>query len=428
MNMKTHLLAAAAFLLAIAVYADEPALPVDLDRWILRYPATNSVGDGDLSAVAYGNGRFVAVGSFYVINSYYSANIVTSPDGVTWARQNSVTNASLFGITYADGKFVAVGRSSEGDGVEALILTSLDGTSWSPWRSGASGRSSDYGLRDVTYGNGTFVAVGYGDGFVPVIVTSPDGTNWNEQGGGTRAFLSGVSYGSGLFVAVGSRWDLGQDQTLILTSPDGTTWTPRSGGTNTPLNCIAYGNGVFVAGGGSECSRGFSAVIMTSSDGITWTTQTPDPRIALSRISFANGTFVAVRRTSVYENCLNTNSIVTSPDGVTWMHRYSNGFVVFAGITFGHDSFVMVGDGGMILQSGTLPVFHPTASARLGDGTMRLVLGAQTGAELLLEASTNLTDWAALATLTNSLGTVSYLDVTASNFNQRFYRARQISQ
>ena len=59
---------------------------------------------------------------------------------------------------------------------------------------------------------------------------------------------------------------------------------------------------------------------------------------------------------------------------------------------------------------------------------MRLVLAAQTGAELLLEGSTNLVDWTRLATLTNTLGTVPFLDRGATNFDHRIYRARQISK
>ena len=60
----------------------------------------------------------------------------------------------------------------------------------------------------MTYGNGTFVAVGVGG----TILTSPDGVNWTAQNSGTNNHLRGVTYGNGTFVAVG----LGG---TILTSP-----------------------------------------------------------------------------------------------------------------------------------------------------------------------------------------------------------------
>ena len=51
----------------------------------------------------------------------------------------------------------------------------------------------------VTYGNGTFVAVGEGG----TILTSPDGVSWTERASPTKDFLNGVAYGNGTFVAVG---------------------------------------------------------------------------------------------------------------------------------------------------------------------------------------------------------------------------------
>ena len=74
---------------------------------------------------------------------------------------------------------------------------SSPGSHWT-WRSGMLG--------DVTYGDGTFVAVGGG------ILTSPDGVSWTVQDSGTDSPLSSVTYGDGTFVAVG--W-----YGTILTSP-----------------------------------------------------------------------------------------------------------------------------------------------------------------------------------------------------------------
>jgi hypothetical protein len=54
-----------------------------------------------LTAVAYGNGLFVAVGKW--------GAILTSPDGETWTEQASPTGNPLFGVTYGNGTFVAVG-------------------------------------------------------------------------------------------------------------------------------------------------------------------------------------------------------------------------------------------------------------------------------------------------------------------------------
>lgn len=66
------------------------------------------------AAVAYGNGRFVAVGG---TNTWWSSN-----NGVTW-HYVPVVGIGLKNITYGGGKFVAVGFLGQ-------IMTSADGTQW----------------------------------------------------------------------------------------------------------------------------------------------------------------------------------------------------------------------------------------------------------------------------------------------------------
>ena len=73
--------------------------------WTQRTSGTGN----ELEGVAYGNGRFVAVGN--------GGTILTSPDGVNWTRRTSGTRSWLGGVTYGNGTFVAVGE-------EGIILTS----------------------------------------------------------------------------------------------------------------------------------------------------------------------------------------------------------------------------------------------------------------------------------------------------------------
>jgi len=75
-----------------------------------------------------------------------------------------------------------------------------------------------------------------------LLLTSPDGTTWTARTSGTSNILNGVTYGNGTFVAVG-------DNGTILTSPDGASWTPRTSGTSNWLFGVTYGNNTFVAVG-----------------------------------------------------------------------------------------------------------------------------------------------------------------------------------
>ncbi len=123
---------------------------------------------------------------------------------------------------------------------------------------GATRRARDPGagrIGGVTYGNGTFVAVGEYDKFL----TSPDGVNWTVRSSGSNNNLlsfNAVTYGNGNFVAVGVGSTVFGNK--ILTSPDGVTWTARDAGTTYNLNGVACfcGNFVAVGDGGTILQTG----------------------------------------------------------------------------------------------------------------------------------------------------------------------------
>src|SRR5207253_2652748 len=91
-------------------------------------------------------------------------------------------------------------------------------------------------------GNGRFVTVGN----VGTIFTSDDGTNWTSVNSGFQNILNGVTYGNGTFVAVGSPLT---EFSIILTSGDGYAWSERSPGSVQALRGAVYGNGSFLVVG-----------------------------------------------------------------------------------------------------------------------------------------------------------------------------------
>jgi hypothetical protein len=130
-----------------------------------------------LSAIAYGNGLFVAVGF----------GIVTSEDGIIWTTVTSTdSRISLTGIAFGNDRFVAVGGN--------IALTSPNGTTWTRYDLGAGNFASS-----ITYGNGLFVAVG-----AKMILASPDGITWTPHSSGTANDLLTIAFANDRFVAVGS--------------------------------------------------------------------------------------------------------------------------------------------------------------------------------------------------------------------------------
>lgn len=216
------------------------------DTWTTR--TTDGYGPG---ALAYGNGRHVALGK--------SPTWGYSTDGTSWTRQTNYSansNDQPRQLRYSNGMFVSVGHP-----FSYHSYTSTDGITWTP-------RSMSNNIwQGLAYGNGIWVAVGSGwsvFGIPGGVATSTDGTTWTDQTPSQTNAWNGVAYGNGTFVAVSS-----DGTNRVMTSTNGTTWTARSAAEANEWRSVAYRNGLFVAVSSTGTNR-----VMTSTDGITWTSRT----------------------------------------------------------------------------------------------------------------------------------------------------------
>jgi hypothetical protein len=158
-----------------------------------------------INGVAYGAGKFVAVGS--------GGQMAFSTDGQAWAAiPNSALTGSINGIAYGGTsgkeKFIAVGS----DG----LAYSTDGLTWTKITTSFY-LSSITPLGTITWGGNKFVAGGY----VGVMVYSnADGTSWAKIDGGLgtgksqfdttngglfASSINDITYGGGNFLAVGTK-------------------------------------------------------------------------------------------------------------------------------------------------------------------------------------------------------------------------------
>lgn len=180
-----------------------------------EYWSSQQVGSNHWTGIAYGNGKYVAVGYFRGVGY-----MTTSTDGTNWTTPQvtklSITNSSdgsyrtkrvLNSIIYANGQFVAVGN----DGIKAY---STDGINWAfmEFTSVASWKS-------IAFGNGKYVAVGDGGetNYKGYVTSSTDGINWENTKNISPIYVRDVTYGNGQFVAVGST-------NYVYYSNDGITW------------------------------------------------------------------------------------------------------------------------------------------------------------------------------------------------------------
>ncbi|WP_405079938.1 cadherin-like beta sandwich domain-containing protein [Paenibacillus chitinolyticus] len=285
----------------------------------------NSAGT-DLNQVAFGNGKWVAVGN--------SGTIMTSSDGLSWSK-TTIALSSAVGVTYAGNQWIVAGADGK-------IATSPDAATWTVRTTVTSAN-----LSAVAHNGTVWVIVGYNG----VLLSSPDGIAWTPRTSGTTANFYSVTYGGGLFAAVGSAG-------TIRTSPDGITWTTRSGGPD-DLMGITYGAGQFLAGGLGQRA-------LTSPDGITWTPRTvPVAGMNLYGVAYGANKYVAVGDTG------GPGAIVSSPDGITWSSEKTGvgGYLNHVGFAGGR--FVTLGENGLMLtQYNTVSTNANLSNLTLSAGTL----------------------------------------------------------
>ena len=249
--------------------------------YIISPTKIQQVGTNTWNAIAYGNGKFVAVGN--------DGWITSSSDGETWSTPKQIgvaDNNPWNDIIYAGGKFVAVGTLAL-----AYSAVSIDGVNWTL----SSMISKECQFIGVTYLNKTFIAADK-KGW---IWESTDGLSWQKSQQVTTSTIMDINFLNGIIMITDASY-------RIWISSDGKTWS----NSKTSFTCYtsAYGNGKFVI-------MGNLGYIITSTDGVNWSSKiqvnplTTGGNFIWNKVRYINGNFVAVGYGSY---------IATSANGITW--------------------------------------------------------------------------------------------------------------
>jgi hypothetical protein len=269
-------------------------------RWLIQRPIARNIEGTMIYVHSYVDGS--------VIESFANTAIASAED---WYLE-TIISSPFRGIAYGAGKFVAVSNGA------AYIMHSNDGITWTQVGIGS------FGLLDVIYANGKFVAVGAefsGVDLITNVEISTDGISWTRYNPFTNGIApKAITYGNGLFVVVGNG-----GSNRLMTSTDGISWTLRSVlGNDDSWQSVAFGNNLFVAVANAGVDR-----TMYSSDGINWTAL--GVNIGTNKIIFADGKF--------------TTGQNYSTNGTSWTNASVINFPPF-GITYGNGVFVAVGQAG----------------------------------------------------------------------------------
>lgn len=353
--------------------ASQAATPSDATTWS-RIPHDEAVfggpdSQGMVDVIGVGTG-FVAVG-----HDTGDAAVWTSANAAIWSRVPH--DQAVFGgertewiasITATGSGLVAVGEAVGEVHANAVVWTSVDGTSWSRVAHDED-VFGDALMSSVTVGGPGLVAVGStwaeGDGDVDAVVwTSVDGTSWSRLthdervfGGPSNQMMNDITVGGPGFVAVGydgtHTWDNPNGVAAVWTSPDGMAWSriPHDesvfgsggfgfGSDNTAMVSVTTGGpGLVAVGYGFRCRH-----VWTSVDGLTWSRVPEDVPGACNSVMRS-----VIAQDSGLVAVGHGAASWTSVDGITWIQvpydqaTPGNDGQRMASLTVGEKGIVAVG-------------------------------------------------------------------------------------
>ncbi|HEV8542238.1 MAG TPA: immunoglobulin domain-containing protein [Verrucomicrobiae bacterium] len=359
-----------------------PLFAEALDHW---GESPRPLGSGAPISIAYGNGLFVASGQ--------QGTILTSSNGVDWARQNSTITNDISRVKFVNDRFFAFSVDASVRPPSPLTLTSSDGTNWSPLTATIGTTTNLALLKDVTFGNGAYFGIHFATGPVgpgaigPVIVTSPDLVHWTQVG---TAIFDDIAFGGGVFV--GRVDQPGPNIPILSFSTDAQSWMK----TGAPITLtqfdseITYQNGLFFtyridltsSTGCISCPEANDRFILYfSPDGMNWTNgfNFGDANFTPLKNAAGGGYDVVPAGGSVFytTNLVDTGRVITT----NWTQvslNISAAETGYSDVAFGNNIFVTVSFGKIFVSnpvSGVAPlrlIAQPQPQAVTAGGTVSL--------------------------------------------------------
>lgn len=271
----------------------------------------NSSDNTYYSAIAFGQGRFVAAGW----NDHGNV-IMSSTNGADWTQAAWTGDIKPIDMVYAQNQFVIIGQLGE-------VLVSDDGLLWSSF---VIGGKDDY--KTLAFGNNTFVAAdGYGQ-----FRSAPSPDQWRAPLCAFSTEFNQMIHGNGKLVALANS-EHEKDQ-IAVSEDNGDTWKVVRFANQDFLNinCLKYVNNTFFILSSSP-SLDQTHLIYSSTDAENWTKVSlyfqEDWYKDLSDIAYGNGVYLATG---------SNGFVLKSLDGSVWekiemgMEYYFSDlhFVVFA--------------------------------------------------------------------------------------------------
>jgi hypothetical protein len=306
----------------------------------------------------------------------FTVTVKEPADPASWTPARGVFARNIAGMAYGNGKFVAIGYDDKPE--EKIAAYSTDGITWTK---APSANVFAKNIIGVVYGNGTFVAAGYNDdkneGYVSdkvnesIIAYSTDGITWKKAFTPKYFRNTNIFFGNGKFIAIGdfrylqtgnnTQWLISYYQ---VESSDGVTWSSRnvisSEASWDGVNCGFFDGGRLIAFSGSRC-------IYSADDGKSWKAG-EDIRRPITGVASGNGKIIGIGPGGY---------LGWSTDGIIWTDADQRGGAFRNGnandAAYGFGMFVVVGGRGDIIYSRDGYIWTRVASSTFGSSGIQYV-------------------------------------------------------
>lgn len=298
-------------------------------EWIKTYLIDETTHDKiycKTESIAYGNGKFVIVGS---IGNTKKHKILTSDDGINWTvvvEFDSSIDEPKSVICYNGSIFTIFTNT-------AKSFYSMDGINWNE-------NTLDISIEplDIAYGNGKFIVALDTTTGIPKYAYSEDGINWEFKDSPNATSKRRISYktitfADNKFVMLGRYRTTGYS----VYSEDGINWTVNTlTSTSGSYHGLTYAKDKFIAFNSNN-------KLIYSEDGITWNEDISVPASKSdywNLCAYGNEIFIAFSSKST----LNESNYIYSKDGITWNEiALSKGGYTFTDMIYAQNKFIVVG-------------------------------------------------------------------------------------